>query len=108
MSESISESKITRHSEKAEELAREIKKTGVIEIDDRKYYVDQVIVFEKKGIVSGWNIDIDGNPKIIRYTLTDREDMTYMTIHLKKPGIVLAVGEHPRDGSRAIIVYRDD
>ena len=108
MSESTSVIIITNPSEKAEELAREIKRTGIVGIDNRKYHVDQVLVFEKKGMVSGWNIDIHGDPKSVRYTLIDREDMTYMTIYLMRPGLVLAVGEHPRDGARAVIIYRDD
>lgn len=94
--------------ERAEELAREIRRTGFARVGSEKFYVNQVLVFENRGIVSGWNIVIDGEPGSFNYVLRDRGDSTYMTIFMKKPGVLLAVGTHPRDGSRAVIIYRNE
>lgn len=100
---STSESQIKR---KAEEIADNIRRTGIVEVNGVKFDVSEVSVFNTQGIISGWNVFIHGEEDAYRAVIFDRGERSYARIHLTRPGIVLAIGEDVPSG-RAAIIYRD-
>lgn len=88
-------------------LKEEIERTGKVKIGDEVFHVKKVTVFEGSGVVSGWNIHVIGDKGGFVFDMTDREDITFMRIRMRKPGYVIAVGED-FDENRAVIVYRKE
>lgn len=97
-----------RGSERIEDRVRrlyeEISRTRTVVIEGVAYKVDSVTVSRGRGVVSGWEIIVEGDPSCFEYVLRDRDDRTYMTIWMKKPGIVLGLGLSS-DYRHATIVY---
>lgn len=69
--------------------------------------MNDVVVFEKRGMISGWDIKFGGDAGVFSYIIEDYEDTTHVTIVMNEPGVVVAVGRHPKHGSWATVVYRD-
>lgn len=90
--------------EKAKQLYDEILRTKTVTIKGVTYKVDEVTLLKKRGVVSGWEVMIEGDPESYNYIIYDKEDRTYVTIHMKKPGIVLGVGLS-HDLRRAVVIY---
>lgn len=92
--------------EKVKQLYEEISKNKAVVISGVRYNVENVTVMKGRGMVSGWEIVLEGDPSTYDFVLRDRDERTYMTIHMKKPGIVIGLGISP-DNRRndAVIVY---
>lgn len=98
-----------RYSEVARKLQEEILTTGTITVGREQIRVNDVTVFRERGVISGWDIVIDGDPETYNaYISSEREDKTYVRILMKKPGLVVAVGYHLGGGTSVSIVYKDE
>lgn len=91
---------------RARRIYNEVVETKTVKIGNETFNVNSVTLLKKKGVVSGWEIVVDGEPSSYDYVIIDRDERTYMTIRMKKPDVVLALGISP-EGNNLTIIYDD-
>ena len=92
---------------KAQELAEKIRREGVIRIGNETIKVNNVTIFRETGTVTGWSIIIDGKKDTYTAVTYGKDEQTYAIIRMKKPGIVVAIGEDLGTEGRVSIIYKE-
>jgi len=91
---------------RAQELAEKLYREILVTRRFRKYKVDEVVLMEKTGVVSGWAIDIIPVSGSYDYTTVERVGFETSVVHIRAaPGsVIVAVGMNV-DKTHAVIVY---